>query len=344
MSATDAPAEGGAQRPPGNRQPDNMVLDHPVAKRLRNVEGIYPLFAFVFITVWFLIFIDGGSLSFETLLVRSVALAIVAAGQTLVVVSGSIDLSVAQVLTLSAMLAARIMDGNSDQIAVGILAALGVSLLIGIINGLVVTKLGVNGFIATLGMSLILQGQLASHFAENAPESVPDSLVDFLGFGDFGVIPWSVVLAIVVALIVGFTLRKTPLGAHIYAVGGSPEIARNQGITVWRAQLAAHAICGLTAGIAGVYLAARLGTPNVEIGTNGIYDLESIAVVVLGGAALLGGRGNVGATMAAVLLFALVDAALNQYQVDPFLKLVLRGVIIIAAVASYTLRSEEEAA
>lgn len=321
----------------------NMVLDHPVAQRVRNAEGIYPLLMVVFVGVWLVIEFDGGSFTIENLLVRSVALAIVASGQTLAIVSGSIDLSVAQNLTLSAMVAARIMDGSSDRLLIGIAVALGISLLVGIVNGLVVTKLNVNGFIATLGMSLILQGQLATHFAENAPESVPDALVDFLGFGSLWFVPWSVVLMLLVALVVGYTLRRTRIGAHIYAVGGSPEIARNSGISTWRPQLIAHAICGLTAGIAGVYLAARLGTPNVEIGTNGIYDLESIAVVVLGGAALLGGRGKVGATIAAVLLFATVDAAFNHFQVDPFLKLVMRGVIIIAAVASYTWRDEEEA-
>jgi len=322
----------------------NPVLDHPLAKRLRAGDGIYPLLAVVFAIVWLLIFIDGGSLSFKNLLVRSVALAIVAAGQTLVVVAGSIDLSIPQVMTLSAMVAARVMDGSSDRLLLGIVVALVVSLVVGLANGLIVTRLGVNGFIATLGMSLILQGQLASHFAQNAPQSVADSFVDALGFGSLGIMPWSVILMVFVVVVVGLVLRSTRIGAHIYAVGGSPEIARNSGITVGRSLIAAHMICGLTAGIAGIYLAARLGTPNVEIGTNGLYDLESIAVVVLGGAALLGGRGKVGNTMAAVLLFALVDAALNQYQVDPFLKLVLRGVIIIAAVASYTLRQEEEAA
>ena len=131
----------------------NMVLDHPVAQRMRNLEGIYPLLTVVFVGVWLVIEFDGGSFSVENLLVRSVALAIVAAGQTFAVVSGSIDLSVAQNLTLSAMVAARIMDGSTDRLFVGIVVALGVALLVGIVNGLVVTKLNVNGFIATLGMS-----------------------------------------------------------------------------------------------------------------------------------------------------------------------------------------------
>ena len=139
-------------------------------------------------------------------------------------------------------------------------------------------------------------------------------------------------------------MRRTRFGAHVYAVGGDAEIARNAGVRVRRATIGAHVVCSICAAIAGVYLAARTSTPNVELGSNGTYDLQSIAVVVLGGAALLGGRGTVGRTIAAVMVFALIDTAFNQLGVDPFLQTVARGVIIIAAVASYTVRGEQEGA
>lgn len=310
--------------------------------RLRG-QGIYLLLVGVWVATYAMIFIDGGSLGLTALLVRSVGLGILAAGQTAVIIGGSIDLSVAWLLTVCAMLAASIADGDASKLPLAIAATLAVGVGVGATNGLIVTKLRVHGFVATLGSGLVLNGVLSMTFAENAPASMPDSIVDTLGFGKLGPIPWSVLLLVAVLVAAGWLLTRTRVGSHIYAVGGGDDVARLSGIRADRALIVAHAFSGLTAAIAGLYLASRLGTPNVEIGTNGVYDLESIAVVVLGGAALAGGKGRIGATLAAVLVFALVDSAFNQLQVDPFLKLVVRGAIIIAAVASYTLRSGEEA-
>jgi ribose transport system permease protein len=310
--------------------------------RLRG-QGIYLLLVGVWATTWAIIFLDGGSPGVTALLVRSVGLGIIAAGQTAVIIGGSIDLSVAWLLTVCAMLAASIADGDSAKLPLAIAAALAVGVFVGVVNGVIVTKLRVHGFVATLGTGLILNGVISMTFAENAPASMPRSIVKTLGFGKLGPIPWSVVLLAAVLLLTGWLLTRTRIGTHIYAVGGGDDVARLSGIRADRSLIAAHAFSGFTAAIAGVYLASRLGTPNVEIGTNGVYDLESIAVVVLGGAALAGGKGRVGATFAAVLVFALVDSAFNQLQIDPFLKLVVRGAIIIAAVASYTVRSGEEA-
>lgn len=306
-------------------------------------QGIYVLLVGVWVASWALILTDGGAISLEALFVRSVGLGMVAAGQTAVIIAGSIDLSVAYLITVCAMFAASMSDGDASKLPLAILVTLMIGVGVGLLNGLVVTKLRVHGFIATLGSALFLKGVIALRFAENAPARMPRTIVDSLGFGSLGPIPWSVVLLIGVVMLVGWLLTRTRVGAHIYAVGGGDDVARLSGIRADRALITAHVVSGICAAVTGLYLASRLGTPNVEIGTNGVYDLESIAAVVLGGTALAGGRGRVGATLAAVLVFALIDSAFNQLQVDPFLKLVVRGVIIIAAVASYTLRSGEEA-
>jgi ribose transport system permease protein len=309
---------------------------------LLNGRAIYLLLAVTWAISWSLILLDGGSVSVSRLLVPAVGLGVIAAGQTAVVIAGSIDLSVAWLVTVCAMLVAAMSDGDGSKLPIAIAATLGVGALVGLINGLVVSGLHVHGFIATLGMALALQGVVALTFAQNAPAKMPDSIVDALGFGSIGPIRWSTVLLIAVTFAVAWLVGRTRVGAHLYAVGGSEEVARLSGIRTSLPIIAAHVTSGLCAAVAGIYLASRLGTPNVEIGTAGLYALESIAVVVLGGAALTGGRGRLSWTFAALIVFVLIDDTFSQLGVNPFLKLVVRGVVIIAAVASYTLVAKEE--
>lgn len=306
--------------------------------------GVYLLLAVVLVTTWLVVVLDGGRFNLENILVRCVALGILACGQTFVIVGGSIDLSVVPMITIAAMLTASTSTASVASIPVALGIVIGLAVVVGLANGLIVTVLGVNGFIATLGMQLILQGQLSTHFAENAPERVPAALQNTLGYGELWIVPWSVLMLVVVVVIAAATMRGTRFGAHIYAAGGDSATARNAGVRVGRTLVGAHVVCSVCAALAGFYLAARTSTPNVELGVNGVYDLQSIAVVVLGGAALLGGRGTVGRTIAAVLVFALVDVTFNQLGIDPFLQTVARGVIIVVAVASYTMRGKEEAA
>lgn len=305
--------------------------------------GVYILLAVMFVITWLLVVLDGGRFDLENILVRTVALGIVAAGQTFVIIGGSIDLSVVPLITISAMLTASVSTTSALSVFGALGVVLGLAVLVGLANGLIVAVLGVNGFIATLGMALVLQGQLSSNFAENAPASVPPALENTLGYGQLWFVPWSLVLEIGVIVVAAFVLRSTRFGAHVYAAGGDAATARNAGVRVGRTTVGVHVVCSVCAALAGFYLAARYRVPNVEVGSNGTYDLQSIAVVVLGGAALLGGRGTVGRTAAAVIVFALIDVAFNQLQFDSFLQIMVRGVIIIVAVASYTWRGNEEA-
>ena len=307
-------------------------------------NGIYILLAVMFVGTWLLVELDGGNFNLENILVRTVALGIVATGQTFVIIGGSIDLSVVPLITISAMLTASVSTTSAVSVLGALAVILGLALAVGLANGLVIAGLGVNGFIATLGMGLVLQGQLSSHFAENVPDSVPPALENTLGYGELWFVPWSVVLVAAVVLVGGAVLRATKFGAHVYAAGGDAAMARNAGVRVGRATVGAHVVCSVCAALAGFYLAARYRVPNVEVGSNGTYDLQSIAVVVLGGAALLGGRGSAGRTAAAVLVFALIDVAFNQLEFDSFLQIMVRGIIIIVAVASYTWRGKEQAA
>ncbi|WP_199773084.1 ABC transporter permease [Ensifer adhaerens] len=278
----------------------------------------------------------------SNMLERSVTLAIVAVGQTFVILVGSVDLSVAFVISLAAVLASFIMQGDPSMIAVAVPLILLGGALIGVVNGVLVTRLNVNPLIATLGTGLIIQGVLNTSF-QNFAGSVPREYQQ-LAYGRLLGLPAPIFLLAALVALASFVLVRTRFGAHLYAVGGNKEAARLAGIRTTRVIMLAHAIAGLLAAAAGLFLVSRLGSGAPWVGPDGIYDLESIAAVVVGGALLAGGRGGVFGTLAGVLILGFIDSLFNQLGIDPYLKQVLRGAIIIAAVAVYSIRSREEVA
>jgi ribose transport system permease protein len=266
-------------------------------------------------------------------------LGFVAVGQTLVILTGSLDLSVPYVVSLASLLAADTMRGNPANIAQGVLLALGVAALIGLANGLIVTKLRVNGFIATLGAGLIIKGYLDTMY-KGSSGSVPREF-QLLGATGLGPVPVSTIIMLAVATLAYLFLRRTRTGHHIYAVGGSLDVARLSGLRTARPIIVAHVLCSVTAALAGLLLASRLGVGSPTVGSQGGYDLLSIAAVVLGGTLLAGGRGTIWGTIGGVAIFAVLDSVMSVMQVNPFLKDVVRGVVIVAAVAVYTGRAVE---
>ena len=187
-----------------------------------------------------------------------------------------------------------------------------------------------------------MQGVLSASF-QNFAGSVPESF-QALAYGHIAGMPAPIVLWGGLIVIAMFVLRYTTFGAHIYAVGGNAETARLSGIRTERVVIGAHVAASLSASLTGLYLASRLGAGAPWIGPEGVYGLESIAAVVIGGTILAGGRGGVAGTVAGVLIFGLLDSMFNQMGIDAFLKQVLRGLIIIVAVASYAVRSADRAA
>jgi ribose transport system permease protein len=261
-------------------------------------------------------------------------LGLVAIGQTLVILNGSLDLSVPYVVSLTSLLAAETMAGQVGNIAAGVLLALVVAALIGLANGLIVTGLKVNGFIATLGVGLIVKGYLDTMYQGSAG-SVPPAF-QWIGATGIGPVPVSTLIMLGLALAVWLFLRYSRTGSHMFAVGGDAGIARLSGVRTQPPVIVAHVICSMCAALAGLLLASRLGIGNPTVGTAGGYDLLSIAAVVLGGTLLMGGRGSVWGTVSGVAIFAVIDNVMSVMQVNPFLKDVVRGVVIVAAVAVYT--------
>lgn len=266
-------------------------------------------------------------------------LGFVAVGQTLVILTGSLDLSVPYVISLSSLLAAETMRGNPNNIAQGVLLALAVAAFIGLVNGLIVTKLKVHGFIATLGMGLIVKGYLDTNY-KGSSGSVPPEF-QLIGATGIGPVPVSTLIMLALATLAYLFLRKTRTGHHIYAVGGSLDVSRLSGLRTSPPIVIAHILCSVTAAMAGLLLASRLGVGSPTVGSQGGYDLLSIAAVVLGGTLLAGGRGSIWGTIGGVAIFAVLDSVMSVMQVNPFLKDVVRGIVIVVAVAVYTGRTVE---
>ncbi|HWV23216.1 MAG TPA: ABC transporter permease, partial [Thermomicrobiales bacterium] len=284
-----------------------MSVAVPASLRTRSIRDrleaaglfqIYGVLLLVVIVTWGLILASGGNINVTNTLVRSVALGIVAVGQTYVILGGSLDLSVAYQVSVTAVVASIVMDGRVDRMWLAVIVVLALGALIGLVNGVIVTKFHINAFIATLGTSLIIKGALNAT-VNNYAGAVPREFRK-LGYGAILGVPVSVLLLLAVVAIGWFILRYTRFGHHLYAVGASEETARLSGVRSDRVLILAHVLCSVTAVLTGLFIVSRLSAGAPWVGTDGNYDLESIAAVVLGGTALMGGRGGVLGTFAGV--------------------------------------------
>ena len=265
-------------------------------------------------------------------------LGLIAIGQTLVILVGSLDLSVPYVVSLATLVAAGGMKGLDSNVPAAVFNTLALCALIGLAMGLLVSLLDVHGFIASLGVGLLVSGYLATNYQGSFGAAAPN--VRLLGrSGIAGIIPTAFVILLVCAALVTLMLRYTRLGHHLYAVGGNREVARMSGVRTAVPVIAAHVLCSLLAGVAALLLLSRTGVGLPTIGSQGRYDLLSIAAVVLGGTLLAGGKGSVIGTIGGVAIFAVIDNVMGVMQVNPFLKDFVRGLVIVLAVAVYARRS-----
>lgn len=264
-------------------------------------------------------------------------LGLFAIGQTVVILAGGLDLSVSYVASLSSLVAAGTMADRVSSIPAGVLFALGVGVGVGLVNGLVVSKLRVPPFMATLGVGLVLSGYLATNYNGSYGQTPPE--FQLIGATRLGPIPLSTVIMLALAALIYLVLRHTRFGLHVYAVGGDLNVARLSGIRTTPTILAVYATSSVFAALAGLLLASRTGVGSPTVGSQGGYVLLSIAAVVLGGAALTGGRGSVVGTIGAVAILAVIANVMAVMQVNPFLQETVQGVVIVAAVAVYARRT-----
>jgi ribose transport system permease protein len=248
--------------------------------------------------------------------------AILAAGMTFVILIAGIDLSVGSVVGLAGVMCADVLArGHGIVAAVG--AGLAAGLLVGVVNGLVTTKVRIPSFVVTLATMLIVRGAAFKYTDARTITGLPASF-ERLSSGASSAAMMAAVFA--VAWIV---LMRTPFGRHVYAIGGNEDAAWLSGVRVQRITLAVYAICGLTAGLAGVLVASRLNAGYPRAGE--YYELDAIAAVVVGGTSLFGGRGSIWGTLAGALFIGILNNGLNLYRVSPYDQMVVKGAVLLAA-------------
>jgi ribose transport system permease protein len=265
-----------------------------------------------------------------TILVAAAPFALIALGQTLVILTGGIDLSVGSVIALSAMSGALFAKSFPDQVWLAVPVAVLVGLAAGCINGAVVSLINVPPFIATLGM-LTLAAGLAYVVGNGAPiNGLPAAFGQIANTEILGLtIP--VILMIIGIVGIGLMMRRTTYGLRIYAVGGNRLASEIAGVKTRGVLFSVYAISGALAGLSGIMLSSRVisGSPTLGQG----YELDAIAAVVIGGASLMGGRGTVWGTALGLLLIQTLNNGLDILTVPAYWQDVIKGVLIVAAVA-----------
>jgi ribose transport system permease protein len=265
--------------------------------------------------------------------------AILAVGQTLVIVSAGIDLSVASTAALSGSLMAVAFAHWGWPEPAALVLGFGAGFVVGGFNGFVITKWRVPDFIATLGtfsavrgVALLVTNGLPVPDFEQAVEGrrIPD-FVSTLGADSVARFPLIAVVAILVAITGWFVLSRTRLGRAAYAIGGNREAAHVSGIKVNRSKIWVYVISGLMAAVAGFMLTGRQASANALMGEG--MELQSIAAVVVGGTNLFGGEGGVGGTMIGILIIGVLSNGLNILGVAEFWQRVVNGLIIVLVVA-----------
>jgi ribose transport system permease protein len=263
---------------------------------------------------------------------------VLAAGMTFVILTAGIDLSVGSILAASAMVAI-IASHIPEWGMLGIPAALGMGLAFGLANGILIAALRLPPFIVTLGSLTAVRG-IARLMGADTTVFNPQLPFAFIGNGTLFGIPWLVIIALAVVVLSWVVLRRTVLGNRIYAVGGNPDAARLAGIKVWQILLFVYAASGLLSGLGGVMSAARLYAANgLQLGQS--YELDAIAAVILGGTSFTGGIGSIWGTLIGALIIAMLTNGLILLGISDIWQYIIKGLVIIGAVALDRYRTRE---
>lgn len=271
------------------------------------------------------------------ILIATAVNGVLALGVTFVIISGGIDLSIGTVMTLSAVMAGQFITVWHMPVPLGILAGLGTGALAGFTNGVIISKMKVPPFIATLGMLYIAKGlslviaRLAPIYFNDTPDFNAMAMNSVVGVVIPGWdIPNIVFIFLGAGVVASLILGKTILGRYTFALGSNEEATRLSGVNVDRWKIAVYAVCGLYAGLAGVMIAARLNSAQPSLGQG--YELDAIAAAVIGGTSLSGGEGTILGTIIGAFLISTLTNGLRIMSVPQEWQIVVTGVIVILAV------------
>lgn len=292
--------------------------------RLLSKSSILPILLLLWIIFAILSPAFGTLRNVQTMLAATAVVAVAAIGETLVLISAGIDLSVATVAACSAVLAAKAMESNGNPL-IGLIVALGIGVIFGIVNGLSVAKLGLTPFVLTLGTHLIARGiafSVSKGYAIRAPKVIRQfGNTKWLG------LPAIAVIAIGMLLIFGFLLARTNWGRYVYLLGSNESAARYAGIRCVWVKTSVYVIAGLLSGLAGFLSIANLGAAIPGVGDTILLTI--IGGVILGGTSLFGGFGSMARTVVGVLLLQTLANGLNLLGFDFYDQLIAQGVVIV---------------
>ncbi len=290
------------------------------------------------------------------ILVKQMALnGILAIGMTFVILTGGIDLSVGSVVGFTGIVAGLLIN---EGITVGdwvifphtwmvLVISLAAGTLLGAVNGFIITRFNVAPFIATLGMLMVARG-LAGQIngGKTYPNLVGKEELGNTGFRELGtgellgMLPWAIVIIIIFAVVAWFVTSRTPFGRAVYAVGGNERSAELSGVRVNRTKMIVYMISGFCAGTVGLIIASQLVAAHPATGQ--YFELYAIAAVVLGGTSLMGGRGTIVGTIIGALVIGTLNNGLTLMGISSFLKLIITGVVIVAALIIDQLQQRAE--
>ena len=265
---------------------------------------------------------------------QMVVLGLASLAQFVVVLVRGVDLSLGASVRLAAIVAAIVMDGSNGRFVLGAVAALALSMGIGAVNGFVAVWLRVEPFITTLGTGAVVSG-LALYVASTPKGRASPWWTDFYT-RKIGPVPLLVVIAVVIGVAIWIMLSRTAWGRHVYAVGGDPEVARVSGLHADRVALSAYVVAGLLAGITGIVVIGSTGVGDSSAAAS--LEFETLAVVVIGGTSLAGGRGRIIGVLGGVVLFGMLGNVFNLLNVEVWYQQLVRGAVILVAAGLYVQR------
>ena len=275
--------------------------------------------------------------NFVNIFRQSAPLAMVALGITIVIISGGIDLSVASNISLCSVILAMLIKNAGMPFLISIILVFVLGILLGLFNGFLINILKIPPIIATLATAMTYSG-IAFTITQGYSINLPvENIIRYLGSGKIWLIPVSIILVVIVYFIIQLILQNTGFGRIIYGLGGNVEAVYLSGISVRKYTFIIYMVCGFFAAFASILLTARVanGHPN----NGGGMEMDAIAAAVLGGTSIYGGVGNVWGTLVGVLTMTIILNGLNLLNINPYIQVIVKGLVLAAAVAVSSIRT-----
>lgn len=315
----------------------SMLVKEP---KLGNVMTICGLLVLVFSAMC--IYSDSyrSVYNITNLLVQCVPLSCVAIGQTIVMISGGIDLSVGSTISVCTAIAAKLLNTDDPiRIGFGVVAVIGAAAAIGAVNGYGVAKWNVPPMITTLCTSTALSG-VALWILPVSGGSINKTFAKFV-YQKWDILSMPLIIMVVLFLVIRHVMYRTRTGVGIHAVGHNPAIASSMGVNTVKVRMKAYILCGICAGITGLLLACRMRVGDPTCGS--VYSMDSITAAAIGGTALSGGVGLISGSVAGAFLVGMLSNVLNILEVNQFYQYIFKGGLLILAMVIYSVSNVMEA-